>query len=748
GRAHARDEADRRKTWAADELAQAQQRLDAATQQLKAAQAAAWPTIDQALQAWAPWQTLSTQAQETQAQVGQSVALVMLASNLENALQSAAAQTQMQRIGVNQAQVMAAQNLAAQQRIDAASLEATWRSVHQDVEQAIAALHSHEQTAADDRVAAENAHTHFVAQQAAALSQAHIAQHLNADAQALHEAANSFALAQHQDTLTQTAQRLADAKLHREMADLRMDWAEARTNAKKQARDIKNASGPREAAEKEWIEAQQAHTQAQAQLASAQRLSAPLRSAAQAARIDALAAMHGAERSAGHANAAAVWADAWQTRDQGSSTGLRIAELSVVEGMRTLAALQSTLALTQPNDATATRIGEQAAFMQSWANDYAHALTQRHSAQESTRSTRRQLDESRIQADATERFHAFLAGRAEQLDQATQQLQDTVMAELDRQRASAAEHARADAHQALQAHQHWAHEEGRIGLEWIGNKLKPFTPDDFLDEADIAFNQRSADNTPAPSDPQTPLALAQTLAQQANDQRAQYIQTNPQAVLDAWIETELAQRKDSTRKQLHLLDDLESWKTQHPQLSTLRQTAERSAQQALASSQRVVDIGQDLQAHTLLALTQTQQRAQAQQLLATTGQHSAQLSVRLATHAQTLAEQLTAEHAANNSLQSALEHFMEASTHQTERLRAAAHTAEPNDASVLLAQADGLARLARRHEPLAHNTRVIRDALALAAAEAQTQAQADAAQASARQDRAQSLRAHLADISA
>jgi len=412
------------------------------------------------------------------------------------------------------------------------------------------------------------------------------------------------------DLVQQAAQRVQDATVRQERADMLMDWAEGKVDPAKQAKKIEAAMPELEAANKELQEAQQEYDQLVAQLKGAQIREAVFKPMAQAAAFKALGAVQTAQVSSAQANAAGAWAGIAQARYAGSDALLLSAQTAIARGTQSLAVLQGTLAqsISVEDPAAADLLATQAANNWQWGDDYLTQIDNHRAAQAKTREEQFKLDDLTMRAGSAQAYSEFLKTKAEQDSQQYAGVKDSV-AGLNQSFTDLSAAAQTDIEALEAANGTMNDKELAIAIEYALSRMKP---------AERAAKEPEA-------------------------------RANPQAFYEAWYKQEMESRK-TMRKQLRIMDDIEQLKVNDEELKGIRATALQAAQVATASSAAAVEAGHQLWSNTLLAGVLGQRARGTHNELAEMAQAAAELSTQAAQTAKNLSGAASDELTAYNGL--------------------------------------------------------------------------------------------------
>ncbi len=742
GRNRARDEVNRLIEFHTGQLAVATQKrveTESALAQTKAQGAAA---IEAGVVAEAPWGQASALSVNARNQALMQMSIASQVADVEAATQSALAASHLQLIGISQAKVEAVQDLAAKGEITVGELTAVAKEVQVDLLDSMTALHGLEQTAVADRVAEGYAREQFVGLQAQAYGKQLVASDLMSDMASVQQVFQAVDVATLKTNVQAAEVRLKNAQLGVETADMYMDWAEGKVKPKKQGKAMERAQPALDAAKTELIDAQLAYEIAQARLQSAQHLMAPLIKVGSETAWAASSAMGSADIASQQATTSGLQAQVARTRFDASDATYAAAQAGLIQATRTLGQIQKEVAKAVPNIEAAQVIATQAERGLQWADDYAALVVDTRQAQEQTRAHELALDALTIEAGGTQVLGQFLQGKAERVSQAYEQVK-AQLPELEAALQSRTQKAQSDVLVARDARDTYFSKEQSVTVDFAlkrqGHKktvsatsmrgqateVLIVQADPNADVAAVMAGVAKGEDTLARlgiSADQIS-ALAERLAQQENGKAAAQAHANPEEFLEGWQKTEMDKRK-TMRKQLHLIDDIEQYKSQNVELQAARDTAMQLANTAKQSNQLAIDAADGYQANIFTSALQGQWLLGTQSRSSEVAASAADLSSKVAAQAAALGQAAGKEKSASDRMLEGVMQYATDSAAFSEAIQAQAEvTADRDTAQLLREHAQQLSDEAQAQVPLAQNAQVIGEVAAQRASDAQTRAQ-------------------------
>lgn len=662
GRNRSRDEAQRLVEFHTQQLNQATQQRQAAQAALDQAQTQGDTPRLNALQAQGQWQQAATVAGAARAQAWAQSQLGHQLLELEQGTQSALARSVTYGMALSQVKVEAARSSKASPQV----LGALEKDLQANLRHSIEVLEHVEQSAVNDRFGAEQEQQRFIPLQAQAEGRQLIAQSWASDAADFQRADQALELPRLQENLNAAAQRLQQAQWAREQADMHLDWAEARVNAKKQGKALAAAQPAMQAAQAEEMQAQQAYDVAQAQLRHAQHLDDAVGALARDSGYLALSAMQGAQTAIGQANTQAQWTQAAQARDTGSDAVLATAQVGLIQSIQALADVQALRADGLGRSRDAQQLHAHSDQAKDWAQRYADTVADSREAQIATDAEQARLDALEIQTGAVQVFSHLLDDKVQRLTQGYEAAQ-AVLPDLQKTFESASAQAQSDRGAAEQAYQNMVGSEKNAEIEFIASrhKLKVSAESMLGPAAEELLQGKNLSGAAASVNAQvlvaalhgtagfdpfavvgvTPEQLqarAAQMAQEKNDEAWAQAQTDPDAFIKSEEKKELKGRKTGQKK-LHWYDDKAQFVRDNAEVQAARAQAEATLQTVQQSSQAAVDAGEVFQAQTVATLLRATALSHSHDERAQAAQMSAELSQQTQTQATTLARAAQSE---------------------------------------------------------------------------------------------------------
>ncbi len=734
-----RDEADRTIAHYQEVLASATQNRANAETELNQAKAEGAPAIEAGVQAESNWKSTLATSGNARAQSLSELAVGKQIFGAESNTTNALASIYGLMIDTSKIEVTAAKGLAGVGAIGLDELNSIEDKVQDDLMFSVEGLTAMQKTAANDRAEADVERLKLVPLQAKAYGSQLIADDKLTDANYLQDIYSSTVdLAALQASVTAAEERLNKAKLGLDYADMHMDWAEARTNPKGQAKSIKKAQPGLDAAKQELTDAQQAYDAAVAALNSGKYLDAPLRNLAIESSWAATSAYIDADVASSQALTQGGWTDIAQNRWFNVDSIVAGAQALIVQDATALSELQGEMAQQVTDPTTAQLLTSQSEWNAQWANDFRDLSTSTRSAEYQTYNDQVTLDELTIQADGMQTFGAYLKDKTTQLSE-TYKAAKSLLTTLDATFQASSQQAQADADSAEAGRNGMTDAELQSMVDFILSRNKngtvakngnpsvdpALTVESFNNQAietltNNAFNQHAyellmveATNSgveqPEFTDEQIQQKVTQLRAQENNGVDTTFTdeeihRTSMQLFVDKAQSTAMDKRK-TLAKQLHYADDRQIWIDADPVVQAQRSAALRLAQTAENSTQTAINDGEKLQAGTFVAMLQGQRLNDSATGWADVTATAAQLTSQAAKQADVLVEDFSIEKTAQDNMLAGMTNYLNGNMELAQYMHGYAEVAEdPAVARLMGNQVSGLEKITQTHVPLLETT--------------------------------------------
>ncbi|HRK56507.1 MAG TPA: hypothetical protein PLQ67_03170, partial [Burkholderiaceae bacterium] len=702
GRNRARDEANRLIELRTEELARASLERERVRSALDEAKEAGQPNILEALEAQGAWERSAAQAANARSQASGQAQVGAHLMDLESNTQSALAVSHLNLIKLGQVKVDAAESLVESGQMGVEALTALSRELQDDLNFSVNALQGHEQFAVNDRYVLGQEREALVGLQAQALGGQLIADNLIVDASNAQEIVQTLDLVGTKEAYIAARQRLDDATWALESADMHMDWAQGKVNAKKQAKALKRATPELKAAKEEFAEAQLAFDMAEAKYLSAQRMAAPLQRLAQETGYEALSALQRAQGQGMRADTQSVWTEIAQARYDASDTALAAVETGLMDGSRALSRVQALIAQSLDDPQAAQLMQDHSEHTSQWADDYSAAVVAVRQAQMRSDAEQATFDVLRVQTEGVQVLQGFLEGKVDKTAKAFDEAKAR-LGQLEDAFSAAAQVALARRSSAEEAFGILDTTEKAAQIDYIATHRKPVTAEDMRDRAvDFLLGNQ----TTQPSEEQI-MAVAKKMADEANQKFLDDAHANASEFIKNWEAKEFKTRK-TDRKKLQWLDDKLNWVAADPKVQDARLGASASITAAQDASQAALVAGQDVEAQNIAASLRARIGLEAQVALTGASLEAEKFAHAAAKQAQVLATALADEaQAGNERAQALVAHVGQNETIALQLASAAQERAGTETGDVLFEQAHQLASANQGYTALASNADVI-----------------------------------------
>lgn len=743
-RNRARDEANRLIKLFSEDLARARQARLEAEAALNKAQEDGKAAIAASAEVEAEWMAAAARASNARSQSLAQLGIGTDLFGMESASTTALMSTYALMIDSGKNEVQAAKDLAASGKISLDQLGAIEDRMQASVKYALAGIGDLEKDAADLRVAAENERQAYVQLQAEAWGKRLIASSESADHDYLKQNWDAMVdLPRVRADFAAAEQRLFNAKRAVEMADMRMDWAEGRINAKGQARDMEKARPAIDAAEKELQEAQKAYDDAKAALDQADKfLNDPLRNLSINSACRATSANLDAEQAELQAQTVAGWAGISQARFSGVDGVLTGMQGMVLEATQGASVLQMEMAKLASVPEAAQLLNEQAAASAKWASDYERLVGDIRKSESQTYVEQAKLDQLKIEAVGQIMLAGHLKTKAVELEPVYQAalgalagLESTFDASsnsafTDAQAAEVARNRMIDAElESMVAFVMSRNQDGTLAKNGQPRRDASITVESFYGKAvetltTDAFNQRAVMLLTAEAQqrgiaqPELTNEQVEKLASELKGRPDHGVNTNftPEQVhrtamqlfVDKAQQDAMAKRP-TLRKQLHYVDDRQIWIDADPKVKAARDAALGVEKLAEQSSQKAIDDGHALMVARFIAKLQGNRLVGANADWRDSAQAAADTTLKLSQQADVLAGSYNAEKAAHDAFATGVTAYASESAVLGQRISVeAAKTSSAGDLrNLLLGQSQDLTAAESAYEPLVGTANVL-----------------------------------------
>lgn len=740
GRNRARDEANRLIDLYSAQLTSATQERIAAQAALESSKSAGLPAIENSLDADGEWRAASTIATNAR---NQSIAQLDIANQLtglEVFTQNAIATSYAQVISLSQAEINAAKEAANAGELDLQGLSAIGKSAQVDLQNAIGDLTQLEQTAVNDRVMAEQQRGLFTSVQTQAYGQQLVADTLMTDAAKFQQIHAGVGVEELETKLVAAETRLNQAKYNAEMADMHLDWAQARSNPKKQNKAIKASQPKSDAAEAELIQAQQEYDVIRTQLDMARHMAAPLEQIVQESTLVALNAVQDADVLTTQASVQGTLLGMARARVSASDGVLAAAQLGVAQGTRALAEVQGLLAGETTDTQASELLAAESQRGLAWADEFTEQVAETRQSQLKTDFEQGKLDALTIQVGGLQALSHFLETHVVEMQQsyeaAKADLPSYETAFLNANQQSNVSRSEAEA-----AYADMVNKGKQAEVDFILSR-KPPAPTDRSKYEDVVIAMLTEKQTDHPeaarllslgsqgaqeviaalgtqADPSTTIfsrlgftpeevnarvnelinAEKQKVRQEAIDNADEFIASADKA--------QMAQRK-TQRKKLHWYDDKAIYVEGNAEFQAARARAMDLIARATESSQAALDTGQTYQAHIAAAALRGNWLLDKQTQLADVAHAMVELGGEAAQQSRVLGQTAAAEENATQEMLQSLVEYSNTSVDTAQKFsRAAGQANNSTIAGVLSDTADSLERINDQYKPAINNAQVI-----------------------------------------
>ncbi len=775
-----RDTANRLITDLSAMLVDATQKRSTAEAEFNQAKEAGAFAISVGVQAESDWQATLATSGNARNQSLSELAMGAQVFDVESNTTGALAAVYAQMIDTSKLESTLATGMASVGAIGMEELAVIEDKAQDNVQFALGGLTKLQQTAANDRIEAENESQRLVPLQALAygnqliaddkLNDANYLQSVYSEVTGIADGRENYVRA----NVAAAEERLNKAKLALSNADMHMDWAEARS-LKNQGKAMDAARPALEAAQKELAEAQQDYDIAVAQLNESKYQHPPLRNlvidsgwAATSAYIDADTASTQAATQSG-------WTTIAQKRYFNVDNIVASAQALIVQDTTELSEVQAEMADQATDPAEAELLGMQSGWNAQWASEFRDLSMSTRNAEYQTYNDQRTLDDLTVRAGGVKALGTYLGGRTEQLKgvyeaakgvlpglEATWQA-SSQQAQTDTEAAETSRNGMTDAE--LQSMVNFIlsrNQKGTLAKNGQPSRDPAITVASFNGQAletlaNNAFSQHAyqllateASNNGVDPSTITDEQIQQTVAQLRTQENhgvnttftdEQIHRTAMQLFVDKAQQDAMAKRL-TMRKQLHYVDDRQVWIDADPVVQAARAGALQLAKTAEGSTQTAINHGEELQAATVVASVQGVLLSDVATRWADSTAVAVDIAAQAATQADRVVEDYNIEKAAQDNMLAGMTQYLNGNMQLAQYMHDYAQVAEdPAVGQRLGNQVRGLEKVTQAYDPVLRNT----DALSRLAGES---AVAAVAQAEALETAAADLKVVADDVAA
>ena len=598
-RHYAQGEADRAIVVAQTALDTAQQSLSAAQAGLAQAQTEGTPAIQAAQAAQPQWDAAFKEASDARTRADIALGAGGRAATVEIATKQVIGFDQLNLLEVGQVKSGQLQAQIDAGKLSPLELTQALGELTQDIEEATGLVQKIETAVLTDRARESEMLALAVPVQTRAYGEVLIANNLQGDAQALGALSGpvSAEVQVAQSEFEAASQRLSDAKLAHSAADFAVDWNQGRKNVKNAAKGVAATQPALDAAKIELDASQQAFDVAKAKLESLKRLNGPLSTASGEANYVAGSAAQNARVLSGQANNATGWANLAQNLYNSSDELLAIAQVGVIEGNKVLGQVLNSVAQNTSDKGAAQALEVEAGNKLAWADEYAGLVSAVRGSTQTTRGAQATQDSLAVQAGGMERFSQFLQGKVEHVSAVYEQTK-TDLARLEGDFQGLAQQVEAAAPVADQARTAMGEADLESAYAFTQTRPQPkrpaVSPLTMIGAARASLLEESGGTGQGVTNEKVFALAIQMAHEETERQQALDVQLSKPEFVEQRLNLELAGRT-TTRKQLHLLDDLELYKGQDPAVLAARQYALDTARALEQASAAAVAAGDNVQ---------------------------------------------------------------------------------------------------------------------------------------------------------
>lgn len=728
-----RDEAERLITHLKTVLSEATQKRATAEAELNQAKTGGFSAIAAGVEEEAKWQGTVATAANARNQALSELAVGTQIFDLESNTTGALASVYSLMIDNSKTESALAQDLSSTDSITLTELNTVEDKVQENVKFALSGLTTLQQTSTADRIVADNERKALVPLQAEAYGLQLIVNDKLNDVTYLNSVRDSMqGVPTLQANVVAAEERLNKAKLAVTNADMHMDWAEDRTNAKGQAKDMAKAQPILDAAKQELVDAQQNYDAAVAQLNSGKYLDAPLRNMAIESNWSATSSYIDADTASARAMTQGGWTSIAQNRYWNVDGIVASAQALIVQNSTELSEIQNEMSEeVSTSDPTAAQILKvQSDWNKQWADDFRNLSVTTRQAEQKTYEDQATLDNQTIQIAGLDAFGIYQKGKVEKLEKEYEAIKGTLPG-LEATFLASSQQAQTDSESAEAARNNMTDQELNAMVEFVRSRKEDKNIDfealrapaiERLTENEIAAYNGQAEQlltedakkngieSPTFTDEQIQQTARQLYAQ-ANGGVVQPAFTEDQvrrASLEVYVDNaqdaEMAKRK-TMRKQLHYVDDRQMWIDADPTVQAARSGALQVAKTAEASTQTAINDGEALQAGTFMAMLQGQRLGSAATSWGETTAAAAQLATEAVQQADLVAEDYSNEKTIQQNMLDGMTNYLNGNVQLAQMMsdQAKAST-DPEVAQLMANQSKNLEDVTQAHIPVLQNT--------------------------------------------